>query len=66
MSQIEFGEFNDLQKSEGWKLRANNAGVDNHWICKITNNPQKDWTSLSDSGHFNSLEWKQPKMLSVI
>jgi HemY protein len=66
MSEIELGEFNDIQKSEGWKLRANNADIDNYWVCKITNNPQKDWSPLSDSGHFNSLEWCQPKMLNVL
>ncbi len=66
MSQIELGEFNDIQKSEGWKLRANNAGLDYYWICRITNNAQKKWSALSESGHFNSLEWSQPKMLSVL
>jgi len=66
MSEIELGEFNDIQKSDGWKLRANNADIDNYWVCKITNNPQKDWSPLSDSGHFNSLEWRQPKMLNVL
>jgi len=66
MSEIELGEFNDIQKSEGWKLRANNAGSDYYWVCKFTNNPQKKWAALSDSGHFNSLEWIQPKMLSVL
>ena len=65
MSEIELGEFNDIQKSEGWKLRANNAQVDNYWICRVTNSPQKEWNTLSDSGHFNSLEWRQPKVLSV-
>ncbi len=66
MSEIELGEFNDIQKSEGWKLRANNAGFDYYWVCKYTNNPQKNWSALSESGHFNSLEWMQPKMLSVL
>ncbi len=66
MSEIELGELNDIQKSEGWKLRANNANLENYWVCNITNNPQKDWSALSDSGHFNSLEWRQPKMLSLI
>ena len=66
MSEIELGEFNDIQKSEGWRLRANNAGSDYYWVCKFTNNPQKNWAVLSDSGHFNSLEWTQPKMLSVL
>ena len=66
MSDIELGEFNDIQKSEGWKLRANNADIDNYWVCGITNNPQNEWSSLSEGGHFNSLEWRQPKMLSII
>ena len=66
MSEIELGEFNDIQKSEGWKLRANNARLDYFWVCKFTNNYQKNWSALSDSGHFNSLEWAQPKMLSVL
>ena len=66
MSEIELGEFNDIQKSEGWKLRANNAGSDYYWVCKITNIPQKNWSALSESGYFNSLEWIQPKMLSVL
>ena len=66
MSEIELGEFKDIQKSEGWKLRANNAGSDFFWVCELTNNPQKNWAALSDSGHFNSLEWIQPKMLSVL
>ena len=66
MSEIELGEFSDIQKSEGWKLRANNAGSDYYWVCKFTNSPQKNWSALSDSGHFNSLEWIKPKMLSVI
>ena len=66
MSEIELGELNDIQKSEGWKLRANNADLENYWVCNITSNPQKDWSALSESGHFNSLEWRQQKMLSII
>jgi HemY protein len=66
MSEIELGEFNDIQKSEGWKLRANNAGSDYYWVCKFTNNAQKKWSALSDTGYFNSLEWIKPKMLSIV
>lgn len=65
MSEIELGEFNDIQKSESWKLRANNGKSEYYWVCKLTNNPQKNWSALSESGHFNSLEWTQPKMLSI-
>ena len=66
MSDIELGEFNDIQKSEGWKMRATNANLDNYWVCKVTNNTQKNWSTLSELGHFNSLEWRQPKMLSIL
>ncbi len=64
MADIEIGEYNDKQKSDAWKLRSNNAKLNNFWICKITNETQDNWTALSDSGYFNSLEWKQPKMLN--
>jgi HemY protein len=64
MADIEAGEFNDIQKSDAWKLRAKTSDLENLWICKITNQPQHEWESLSQSGYFNSLEWKQPKMLN--
>ena len=66
MSKIELGQSNDIQKSEAWKLRANNAEIERYWVCKISNNSQVAWSTISDSGHFNSLEWRQPKMLSVV
>ena len=64
MADIEMGEFNDIQKSESWKLRAQNAELESFWICNITNISQKNWSALSDSGYFNSLEWRRPKMLN--
>ena len=63
MALLEMGEFNDIQKRDSWMLRAENGDLDEIWICKITNTPQKNWNTLSDSGHFNSLEWRRPKML---
>ena len=64
MADIELGEFNDIQKSESWKLRAQNAELEYFWICNITNMSQKNCSALYDSGYFNSLEWKRPKMLN--
>ena len=64
MSDIELGENNDIQKSDSWKLRAQNAQLENLWICSVTNSFQKEWESVSQSGYFNSLEWKQPIMLN--
>jgi len=63
MALLELGEFSDKQKSDAWYLRAQNANLNKIWICKITNTVQNNWTSISDSGYFNSLEWQQPKML---
>ncbi len=63
MSNIELGENNDKQKSDAWIMRAENAKLENSWICKITNQPQEEWSSLSDSGNYNSLVWSSPMMI---
>ena len=65
MALLELGEFSDKQKSDAWYFRAQNANLNKIWICQITNSIQTTWTSVSESGYFNSLEWKQPKMLST-
>ena len=64
MALLELGEFDDKQKSDSWYLRAQNSNLNKIWICKVSNISQNNWSSISDAGYFNSLEWKQPKMLS--
>ena len=66
MSKIEEGDSGDPQKINAWLLRGRNGALNNLWICKITKNAQKDWSSLSNSGYFNSLEWRQPPMINQI
>ena len=63
MADIELGENNDIVKSNSWKIRAENADLENCWICAISSQPQKEWSSVSNSGYFNSLEWRQIPML---
>ncbi len=63
MSMIELGENNDIAKSNSWRMRGDNANMENCWICTITNQPHKEWSSVSMAGYFNSLEWKQIPML---
>ena len=63
MSDIELGENNDKQKSDAWIMRAENAKLENSWICKITNQSQEEWSSLSNSGNYNSLVWSSPMMI---
>ncbi len=63
MSEIELGENNDKQKSDAWIMRAENAKLENSWICRITNQSQEEWSSLSNSGNYNSLVWTSPMML---
>ena len=66
MAKIEEGEFNDIQKMNAWKMRSNNGSLSNIWVCTITNRSQDEWSSVSDGGYFNSLEWTQPNMLKQI
>lgn len=63
MSDLELGENNDKQKSDAWIMRAENAKLENSWICRITNQSQEEWSSLSDSGNYNSLVWSSPMMI---
>ena len=64
MADIELGENNDKQKSDSWIMRSENALSENLWICKITNQSQDVWSSLSDSGYFNSLVLNDVKMIN--
>jgi len=63
MSDIELGENDDKQKSDAWIMRAENAKLESTWICRITNQPQDEWSSLSKSGNYNSLVWSSPMMI---
>ena len=63
MSDIELGENNDKQKSDAWIMRSETSLIENIWFCKITKQTQNKWTSLSDSGYFNSLVLNDSKML---
>jgi len=64
MAKIEKGDANDVQKVNSWMLRSKNGANKNVWICMISKKIQNEWTSLSEGGYFNSLEWKQPIMLN--
>ena len=66
MSDIELGENNDKQKSDAWIMRAENAKIENTWICRITYQSQEEWSTLSNSGYYNSLVWTSHKMLKQI
>ena len=66
MADIELGENNDKQKSDSWRLRSENLLSENVWICKVSNQQQEEWNSLSDSGYFNSLVLSNSKMIDRI
>lgn len=64
MAKIEEGESGDVQKINAWSLRARNGLENKMWVCFISKKKQREWTSISEGGHFNSLEWRQPIMLN--
>ena len=61
MSIIEKNDSNDPQKVNAWISRANFGELNRIWICSITNTTQENWSSMSNSGYFNSLEWRRPR-----
>lgn len=64
MAKIEEGDTGDIQKINSWTLRSKNGVENNIWVCMLSKSSQNDWSSVSNSGHFNSLEWRQPFMLN--
>ena len=65
MSKIEECDSNDPQKAKAWISRSNFGDLNKIWICRISNISQEKWTSVSNSGYFNSLEWKKPSIIDV-
>lgn len=63
MAKIEEGDTADIQKINSWKLRARNGKLEDIWVCMISKKLQTEWSSVSEGGYFNSLEWRQPFML---
>ena len=45
-------------------MRSENSENQYAWICKITNQPQQEWDSISDRGYFNSLVLSNTKMIN--
>ena len=44
-------------------MRGDNSELENCWICAVTRQPQAEWSSVSQVGYFNSIEWKQITIL---
>ena len=64
MAKIEEGDTGDIQKTNSWILRARNGEENKIWVCLFSNRSQEEWSSISNGGFFNSLEWKKPLMVS--
>lgn len=66
MAKIEEGDSGDVQKINAWTQRAKDGAANNIWICTISKKNQQTWSSVSEAGYFNSLEWRQPIMLDSL
>ena len=66
MAKIEEGDTGDVQKINAWTQRAKDGAANNIWICTISKKSQQTWSSVSEAGYFNSLEWRQPIMLDSL
>ena len=61
MAKIEEGDTNDPQKVNSWISRSNFGNLSKIWVCRISNISQSEWSSVSKSGYFNSLDWQYPR-----
>ena len=66
MAKIEEGDSGDVQTINAWTQRSKDGAANNIWICTISKKSQQTWSSVSEAGYFNSLEWRQPIMLDSL
>ena len=66
MAKIEEGDTGDPQTIDAWVSRSNFGKLSKIWICRISGLSQTNWTSVSKSGYFNSLDWKYPNNISQL
>ena len=66
MAKIEEGDSGDVQKINAWTQRSKDGAANNIWIRTISKKSQQTWSSVSEAGYFNSLEWRQPIMLDSL
>jgi len=64
MAKIEEGISGDPQKINSWISRSNLGKEKKIWICQISGITQNEWSSVSSSGHFNSLKWQYPQTIA--
>ena len=64
MAKIEEGDSGDPQKIDAWISRSNTGKLSKIWICQVSGLTQDNWTSISQSGYFNSLVWQNPNNIS--
>ena len=61
MYEIEIGITGNAQKANSWKNRAALGDIEKTWVCKNSATIQEEWSSVSEGGFFDSLEWTWPK-----
>lgn len=61
MYEIEIGITGNAQKANSWKNRAALGDIEKTWVCKNSGTIQEEWSSVSEGGFFDSLEWTWPK-----
>ena len=61
MYEIEIGITGNAQKANSWKNRAALGDIEKTWVCKNSGTIQEEWSSVSEGGFFDSLEWAWPK-----
>ena len=54
-----------INKKEIMDTEVRKSILDDIWDLSNNKSSQNNWSSVSDSGHFNSLEWRSPKMLGI-
>lgn len=65
MADLELASGGDRMAARDWMARAANAAPDPVWVCSESGEVVVDWSAISPSGAFDTLEWRRPNYVPV-
>ena len=65
MADIELASGGDRAVARDWMARAAVAPPDPVWVCNESGAVATEWSAISPTGHFDSMEWRRPSYVPL-
>ena len=65
MADIELASGGDRAIARDWLARASVAPPDHVWVCRESGAVATQWSPISPTGHFDSMDWRRPSYVPL-